>query len=356
MADDLVIYKLKDQTTGKVLQIEGPADATEDELNDFMLSQEAAPAPTPTAPQAVTPAAAPSGPVPVSAEQAPARQAPVTNNTITTIEQGAGDTASPNWMSPEQEAEYIRLAQDDKVSFQQLNDWTKQNFEAARPGAYFMPLKGSDEELAKYRESAKQGKASNEVQYSEWTDSLGPVAATANADSAIVRAYQDAVQYGTPGWLARTYADWTDQGMEDLRKRFPDATDEQLEQMQEQVIAHVQKKTREANIKATENDPLIPWLAGQVIGSAGIEDFIPGGAAAGGLRQAAKRTGIAAGTNTAADVAYQGADIIDGVQEGYNLEQTLAAPVIGGLFHGGVEGLGALASTVKGPSVANPRR
>jgi hypothetical protein len=164
-----------------------------------------------------------------------------------------------------------------------------------------------------------------------------------DAFGSLKRGYQEAVQYGTPGFIAREYASLSGQGTAELKKAFPNLNDDQIEQLRQSIIAKTQEGVRASNAEATANDPTIPHMMGMLPGSAGPEDAIPGGEVAG----FAKRTGRAIAQNAATDVAYQGLDIHQGVQDSYNPEQTLAAGALGGALHLGVEGTHAALATTK---------
>src|SRR3546814_20488361 len=76
---------------------------------------------------------------------------------------------------------------------------------------------------------------------------------------------------------------------------------DQIEEMQSAVVNLTQKRIRGANEEELQNDPLFPWLMGQLVGSVGVEDLAPG--SIGGSLGARVASGAA--VNAGADAAYQ---------------------------------------------------
>ena len=366
MANKLKVYKIEDQNTGQVYQIEGPEDATDDELfgalNQHLGGREPSPSPeTPVAPAVPkSPVAAPRGQVTVGQGQGQADlPAAYTAPNMETAIGGYGAAAEAekhkaNWATPEEETQIAKMMADPNVPYDDLNKYV--NDLAVSKGYVGSSVVGGPEPLQKYRDSIAKGqqKAAGGVTYRDWkSDLVKPQAEVQQkemndapllekAQNFLTRGYQEAVQYGTPGWLARTYYDWTDIGKDKLRQRFPNATPDQIEAMQSDLIAWTQENLRAANQIETKDDPLVPWLAGQIIGSAGPEDLVPFVKG----EKLATRTALAAGVNAAADAGYQGLDIAGGVQQEYNPLQTAAAAGIGGAFHLGMEGASAVAKAV----------
>jgi hypothetical protein len=350
VANKLKVWEIEDET-GQVYQIEGPDDATDEELFAALNDHVSAPASTPVSPTepnvgpvAASAPAGPSGVQPTQTAQRPVNDGAQFEMGVENM--AAADVTDPEWMTTEERTRIGAMMDDPQYSFEQINQAVGEL--ATQKGLPSVGIAGSREQLDAYRQSIAQGGERSLPGYEDWKSGLRAPEATATADSEFGRGYQDAAQYGTPGWIARTYHDWIGTGMDELRQRFPNATPDQLESLQEDVINYVQRGVREQNIKATENDGMVPWLAGQLLASAGVEDFVPGGQFVGqGARGVAKRAGVAAGVNTGADMGYQAGDIAAGVQDGYNVEQTLLAPVLGAGLHGAVEGSAAIARTVR---------
>lgn len=150
--------------------------------------------------------------------------------------------------------------------------------------------------------------------------------------------FNEAGQHGFPGWVARKWYDWTDYGVNDLMARG--MTREQAEAKADELIATAQRGLQEEMAAKQAQDPNWrpdqsfwqaagdverwgPWLAGQVLGSAGPESFVnPGGTA--GRRVAAQ-----AAMGALSDAAYQGAEIWDGVKEQFDELQMLGSAAAG---------------------------
>lgn len=169
--------------------------------------------------------------------------------------------------------------------------------------------------------------------------------------------YDEATLYGFPGLIGRKYHDWTNTGMDLIKQKYPDASPEELEKMQENLISLTMKDLREQAKAKQEADPAwkpdeswfdniasgrwIPTLTAQLLGSVGPESFfLPGSSAVG--RTAWQ--GVAGGVS---DAAYQSLDIMDNVQDEYSPEQSLFAAGAGAGFQGAFEGLGKLLSKVR---------
>ena len=330
--DDLKVYKFEDTQTGQIIQFEGPSDATDDEIDYFLENNYAN---TPSAPQEEQVAASNQvAPVPGAPRQELQTEI-VQGNT------GLGDV-DPRFLGEDREAKLLDMMQNPEVSYDDINNYIREQANLEGRVVTGDSLAGGAGALEQYRKdlaAAGPDAQSAGIQYSEYAPQIAEAPAAEDIEQgwvpAFERAYQDAVQYGTSGILARTYHDWMDTGKESLKQQFPDATEEQLEQIHENAIASVQKQLRARNAKITENDPMIPWLAAQVLGSAGVEDFVP---FVGGLSTAG-RVGAAAGINSAADAGYQVADIAGDVQDEFNVKQAMLAPVIGAGFQGGIEGV-----------------
>lgn len=327
---------------GHTYSIEGPEGATDEEVIAEIMRQ--------------NPQIGGGAPSPEENEAAPSA-----DPRQTVMVQGTG-VKDDFRFDPKVEAELNAAIENTSLSPEAVNDLVKQR--QVEAGQAPLGFKGNYvEQLNAYRAARAKGAPAVSVSYAPFAAdipstvkptvapketkseplplALAPTTAILND---IVRGYQEAVQYGTPGFLAREYYDLTDYGKDQLRQRYPNATDDQIEQMADALIAQTQKGIREANAAETANDSTIPHFVGMLPGSAGIEDFVPGGEAA----SIAQRTGRAIAQNAAADAAYQGVDIHQGVQDEYNPEQTVAAGAMGGAFHLGIEGVHALASTKGG--------
>lgn len=340
MANKLVVYNVEDQETGKIYKVEGPEGATPDELGEFVLSQRSAPSAV-SAPQA--PTITPSISVGVGQSSLP--------QTVTEAVQAGSEKAPANiGFGVEDQAQINAMMQDPSIPYETIDQYVRETAKARQ--LPYMSLGGSVEDLAKYRQGLAQGASAQDFAYQaaiapQVESSLPSLEKRSLAGpqwldrmfNALDRGYEDAVQYGTPGWLARTYHDWMDTGMDQLRQMYPDATPEQLENIHSTYISEVQKELRAANQIETENDPLVPWLAGQLIGSVGVEDFAPGALGA----KVGTRIGSGALINMAADAGYQGLDVAEGVQEEFNPEQLLLSGVLGGGLQAGLAGVDRLA-------------
>jgi HPt (histidine-containing phosphotransfer) domain-containing protein len=354
MANKPVIYKFEDTQTGKTYQVESDPEATRDEASAFLdglkpeeLGQYEVKAPATPTPTQKTP----------EVESAP------TSHTVWTQGTGHDDfTLDP-----------VRQKQVDvaatRLPYDQYSDFVKQKFtEAGHPEAFVGA--GDPKQYAAYQNGIKTGKVKpTSVGYHDVTLDSAPVAPTVNDKpstfdtviGAIInpahpdvgrdlfaqvhRGYDQGVQYGAPGWIARTAEYWTGAGQDELRKAFPGLSPEQYNEMAKAFIARTQEQTRNANAEATKNDNPVLNAVGQFPASAGPEDFVPGVAEleqAGRAAKVIKRTTGAVGVNAVADAGYQGLDMHDNVSHEFNPEETAMAGALGGGLHLGMEGLHAL--------------
>lgn len=166
------------------------------------------------------------------------------------------------------------------------------------------------------------------------------------------REFEEATLYGFPGWLGRKAHDWLDTGKAELRKMYPGESEEWYEATSEKIVNMTQRSLRQAYEQESERNPTwrpdegmisniasfrwFPSIAGAVLGSAGPESFFAPGASAVG------RIGAQAGISGAAELAYEALDYADDINDGISGENILAATALGGIFQGGMEGLGRI--------------
>lgn len=169
--------------------------------------------------------------------------------------------------------------------------------------------------------------------------------------------YNEATLYGFPGLIGRKYHDWTNTGMDLIKEKYPNASPEELEQMQENLISLTMRDLREQYKKKQEDDPAwrpdeswfdnlisgrwAPLLAGQVAGSPGPESFfLPGSSSLG-------KIGWQGVAGAVSDAGYQGLDIMDNVQDEYSPVQSIMSGLAGAGFQGVFEGVGKLVNAAR---------
>lgn len=155
------------------------------------------------------------------------------------------------------------------------------------------------------------------------------------------------------GLVARTWYDWNDAGKDELRKKFPNVSDDQLEAFSDTLIGRAQAALSEelanrrpddpvwgddatageiAKVILTEPDKWIPALAGQILGGASPTDAIPFGKFGDGVVAVLKRMGLAAGIGGGENAALQGAAIADEAQEDFSLRNVLESAALSAGF------------------------
>lgn len=148
--------------------------------------------------------------------------------------------------------------------------------------------------------------------------------------------FNEAGQHGFPGLVARKWYDWTDYGINELKKQNPGHPDDYYEAQADKLISTAQRGLQEEMAAKQAADPSWkpdasfwdkagaidkwgPYLAGQVLGSAGPESLVnPGGTA---LARVGAQGAMGGGT----DLLYQELEKNDGVRDDINLWQTLGS-------------------------------
>lgn len=180
-------------------------------------------------------------------------------------------------------------------------------------------------------------------------------------------AFTDASQYGGPGVTARKVHDWINTSKDELRKRNPTASEDELEAMSDDVVSRAQREIREQGAARQAADPAwrgdegfldnilaidrwFPTVAGNVLGSAGPENLLmPGGGAIGRIAGQGAISG-------ASDAGYQASDVQDDVADEFSVGQNLGAIGAGAAFQGGLEGMGAIISKLRGAKTEGEAR
>lgn len=154
--------------------------------------------------------------------------------------------------------------------------------------------------------------------------------------------YQEAAQNGFAGTVARKWFDWSNSVNPRVKELHPEWNDDQIEAEADRIIAQSQKEL--ISDLGTENSKSgwLPWLAGNLLGSAGPESAInPGGSAS-------ARIASQVGMGALSDAAYQGSQVADDVKDEYSVEQTLSAAAFGGGLQGVFEVPGFIKGLFKG--------
>jgi hypothetical protein len=181
--------------------------------------------------------------------------------------------------------------------------------------------------------------------------------------------FQEAGQHGFPGLVARKWYDWTDYGVKDLIAKG--YSPEEAEALADKLIATAQQGIREDYARKQEADPNWkpdesfweaagqidkwgPWLAGQVLGSAGPESLVNPGGSAGA------RIGSQFLMGGASDAGYQGLDLVDEVADEFSVSQMLGSAAAGAGLQSAFEVPGFIRNLFKGRGVdttpgADPR-
>jgi hypothetical protein len=344
------IYEIEDTATGQIYELEAPEGTTEDQLSAFIAAQNQAQSPEEqgVVPQAEQPqVAAPSG---VQVGEGVAGQAPAMQEreTETLAVQSVDAGANMEWMDPEAKATVDKMMQNRPR--QEVVDYI--NAHAREKGKFEVGLGGTQEQYDAYQQSIAQGAAPVETGYEQTKLSdLGfndaevqeaPAEGEMGFFEQMGAAMSQSAQEGFGGVAGRNLFDLFDSYNGDVRKAFPDISDEQVEDLTDYVVAMSQKDLIAANEIRNKNSDWLPWLSGQLLGSGSpIDAFIPGGGKF--ISQMAK----GAIGNAVEDVAVQGANVYQGVQDGYRPEQTVMAAGLGA-------GIGGLTGSVG--TVATNRR
>lgn len=268
---------------------------------------------------------------------------------------------APKTLTPEQQAAY--------KEFEQLHNGNP-NFGQADI-ADFWQAQGlgsqmaSEEYLDAVRKGEKVGALSNFIDETEArkakADAFGE---TVDPEQGLFsREYQEAVQYGFPGLIARWGNDWLDTGKAELKKQYPGQTEEWYEEKADLAVRQGQRAIRDYYEAQSEKDPAwrpdkttfenitsgrwIPAVAAAVAGSVGLESALMPGATAMG------RVGGQIGISSAAEFGYEIADKAEGVSDEVSATNIAAAGLLGGAFQG-VGEMGA--ALVKGMRTSTPEQ
>ena len=164
-------------------------------------------------------------------------------------------------------------------------------------------------------------------------------------------------------YLSRSGADLFDLYQDELKEKFPDATPEELDQLEDMYIAWEARKISEAAQLGVSKDDTIPWLVGQFLA---IEpyDLIPIGRGASAARKASRfaevsgkrardvARGAIVDTSVAAigDVVGQGLAMADGAQDEFDPLRTAASAALTGALSVGLNAIGREAGRSVRPS------
>lgn len=144
------------------------------------------------------------------------------------------------------------------------------------------------------------------------------------------------------GLAYRLYLDWSGAADKTINDLYPDASPEEKERLSDEHIAWTFRKWKEANAEEMKDDSTPAWLIGQVLDIDPV-DAIPVGRATKAIKPVLKtleKAGQHAGVNVAGDMVYQTTDIMGGLRDGYDPQQTLSAGVFGGLLGAGGQHVG----------------
>lgn len=356
----LVRFRIQDEDSGQIYEIEGPPDASEDELvstlNSYLDEAPAAPSiPNATPVGQLTPRlnaplqdSSVAKPTPSLEEPAPAFNPPAPQK-ITNEAVFSDETRSANQYKLEAQkvqSELNALLSNPEVSSDQIREYASNS-----P----FPIDNLEKNLAARDKGEKFQNAVVSPAFDALFDPPEDTEKVNPKDRGIAERFSDAIGeaslYGFAGTVARNLHDLLDTGKTQLRETFPGRSEEWYEQMSEFIVDNAQKTALEEAARIQEQDPnwrpdetffqaalhperWLPWFAGQVLGSAGPESFInPGGSLA-------RRIAGQAIVGAASDVAYQSGDIAQGVSEGFNPESVLLNAVTSGALEAGLTGLG----------------
>lgn len=347
MADKLIVYKVEDQETGKIYQIEGPEGATPDELGDFLLSQQNQPQ---AKPSVSAPVATPT-PQREWAQPTPAQKVMEGQSGFDKLAEGA----KPVPLDEQQSAEYLRMVGDPNVPDSAIADFfTKTN----RPFA-------SDAEQADFAAQRQQylknlaegGAPASDVSYRDRAQEvLGDyVQQEDTGTGGLGAALEEGMAYNPMGIVTRAIGDWADSetvtgvSKDELRKRFPKLSEDAIESLQDDIMGERRRRELMNAGSQVEQKNVNPFVrvAGNLIGGVSPADAVPLGRGA----TAVGRIAEGAAANVIADAAMQGQDVSYGAQGEYDYLQTAQAGLEGaglqGVIESVVKGAGLLASTAR---------
>ena len=207
----------------------------------------------------------------------------------------------------------------------------------------------------KFISAVREGKDTGGIDYSSWDK-----AQQDKEDARMKRAMEDfskeayqgdyasavdeSTKYGFWGITSRTLKDWFDTNKDDLRKEFPNASDEELERLSDQDIIRRARAARQYYQEANEDSGWAPWLAGQFTGAViDPTSYIAPGASTGG--RIAGNIGAALVTES----VFEGIDAAQGLPSGQAGENIALAGAFGGAIQGLVEVGGKLYRRVRSP-------
>lgn len=157
---------------------------------------------------------------------------------------------------------------------------------------------------------------------------------------AISRSVVQGAQYTAPGWLGANLAYLQGNGFDQLKELYPDASDEDLNELYWEVINGLQGNLRDAHDENLQDDAMAPWLFGQLLsGMADPLNLVPLGKAASTLKDLGKQVIAGGALSAGGDAVWQVGDIARGVETEFNPLQVAAAAGIGGVATGVLGGL-----------------
>lgn len=349
------LYQYKDETTGEVFKFEGPDDATEEEISQYLTSlsnpQESS-APVAEAPVPVStpdePAPVRTGKVQMGADYQKA--AANSKNTVTTAAASGVSGPVQDWkLSKEDEAAFMQMQDDPNVSFEDIDAWAKSK------GA--VRAVGSAEQLQAYRESlAQSGGATQEVQYQQVPieELMGKQELEFDPNqSDLGAAYTEGERYNPAVLLAMWYKDAIDKDTstgidkDRIRELYPDLDEAGVEAMMDRVIGETnRRKNAGAAYQADQQDMnMLTRFAGNMAGGVSLADVVPLTRGANVFQRGVEIVTVAAGTDgllQLGQMAYGSKDSFDYMQNLYTVGGSVA-------FGGVVE---ATRATLKGLSRA----
>lgn len=339
---------------GHTYSITGPKGASDDEVIAEIIRQNPSLEGGDAEPQVPASVAQPAPEVGPSGVQTPGT--PERQKVQTMLTQGNVEDVDPRFMTGDQEAQLIQAWGDPNVTDEQYAEMARA-FTEAHGKTYTGPTSFGNQR-AEYQKYLAEGGQPLGVQYTHWKpeEVIGNYNQQIDPDvGGIGAALEEGMAYNPMGFVTRQFQDWFDsdlQGatMDDLRQRYPQASDEDLEAMHDAIIGENRRRElANAGVQVEERDVSLPVrIAGNLIGGSSPADLVPFTRGAGLM----SRVGQGAALNVATDVALQGQDVSYGAQDEYNPAQTFQAGLEGAGLQLGLEGLAKGLGRV-GTAVAN---